>query len=301
MKTLNSKTILAAATLLLTVTFAKAQTPVHCCTVIEVTDGYYSDKVWMITEPGTSDGFDNGYDGYKFLNATTPAPQVFDKSIDGTFQVSSFPTIENNAFAFIAGEGTQYTFTFTHYDINYFYPGLYLVDLLKGDTIDVYAQGAKHTFTASKSDMQERFKFITKLPVVVPPVVVPPVVEPPVVVVPPVVVPPVVPEPEIVDPGIDPNDGSGSTVVDKKDKKDKKENKAKKVKVRAHNKKLIVENPNKQKANIKIVNARNGKVVKQVVVKPETNTTIETGTQSGQYVIQTTVEVDVSSTTVLMQ
>ena len=42
-------------------------------------------------------------------------------------------------------------------------------------------------------------------------------------------------------------------------------------------------------------------MVKQVVVKPETNTTIETGTQSGQYVIQTTVEVDVSSTTVLMQ
>ncbi|MFZ4582423.1 MAG: hypothetical protein ACOYM7_07215, partial [Paludibacter sp.] len=168
MKTLNSKTILAAATLLLNVSFAKAQTPVHCCTVIEVTDGYYSDKVWMITEPGTNDGFDNGYDGYKFLNATTPAPQIFDKSIDGTFQVSSFPTIENNAFAFIAGESTQYTFTFTHYDINYFYPGLYLIDLLKGDTIDVYAQGAKYTFAASKSDVQERFKFITKLPVVVP-------------------------------------------------------------------------------------------------------------------------------------
>lgn len=297
MKALNLKTSLGVAAILLSTSFIKAQTPVHCCTVIEVTDGTYSDKVWMITEPGTTDGFDNGWDGYKFLSTALYVPQIYDKSVDGNFQVSSFPTIENNSFAFRAGDATEYTMKFTHYDITYFYPGLYLVDLQNNDTTDVYANGATLKFTASKTDMAERFKFITKLPEK-PIVVVPPVVEPPVVVVPPTGGT----TPEIgTDPGTEPDANTATIGKDKKDKKDKKVNIAKKVKVRTHNKNIIVDNPNKAKATINVINARNGKIAKQIVVQPETTVTVDTNVQSGQYVIQTTVETDNSSTTVLMQ
>ena len=287
MKTLNPKTIFAAVAILLSASFAKAQTPVHTCTIIEVTDGYYSDKVWMITEPGTTDGFDNGWDGYKFLSSATYIPQIFDNTADGKFQVSSFPTLENNSFAFIPGSSAEYTMTFTHYDITYFYPGLYLVDLQTGDTVNVYSNLSTYKFAASKTDMVDRFKFITKLP------------EKPVVVIPPVVVPN---EDGVSDPGVDPDntDVIGDATKDKKDKKDKK-NKAKDVKIKANKKKLHVDNPNKAKAKIRVIEARSGKLVKQANVNAGETTTIDTNVKAGQYVIQTTVDSDYTSTTVLLQ
>jgi hypothetical protein len=306
MKTLNPKTIFAVVAILLTASFAKAQTPVHCCTIIEVTDGYYSDKVWMITEPGTTDGFDNGWDGYKFLSSATYIPQIFDNTADGKFQVSSFPTIENNSFAFMPGSSAEYTLKFTHYDVSFFYKGLYLVDLQSGDTVNVYANLSTYKFAASKTDMVDRFKFITKLPVkpvvVVPPVVEPPVVEPPVVV-PPVVeepvvvVPPVVEEPIVVDPEIDPD---GIDVIGNNDKKDKN-NKAKDVKVKAYKKTLTIINKNKVQANLKIIDARNGKLFKQITVAAKSTKVVETKAKAGFYIVQAVVEADVTSTTVLLQ
>lgn len=298
MKALNLKTTLTAMALFFTGIIAFAQTPVHCCTVIEVTDGNFNDKVWMITEPGTTDGFDNGWDGYKFLSKATYIPQIFDKTIDGNFQVSSFPTIENNSFAFMAGDATEYTFKFTHYDVSYFYPNLYLVDLLKGDTIDVYANLSTYKFSAAKTDMLERFKFIVKK------------VTAPVVVVPnPVVVPPTdtpLPDETVVDPGVEP--ATDPIIVDentndKKDKKNKhqKFNKATDVKIVASKKKLRIDNPNKKTAKMKVVNARTGKVVKEVIVAPESTVAVDVQTPSGPYVIQTTVETDTSSTTVLIE
>lgn len=164
MKALNFTQIVAVFMLLLIASFAKAQTPVHCCTVVEVTDGYFTDKVWMITEPGTTDGFDNGWDGYKFLNTTAGIPQICDRTIDGDFQVSSFPTIENNGFVFIPGVSTEYTLKFIHYDITYFYKGLYLVDMLTHDTVNVYTNLSTYKFKSTKADLVERFKFITKVP-----------------------------------------------------------------------------------------------------------------------------------------
>jgi hypothetical protein len=298
MKTLNPKTIFAVVAILLTASFAKAQTPVHCCTVIEVTDGYYSDKVWMITEPGTTDGFDNGWDGYKFLSTATYVPQIFDNTADGKFQVSSFPTIENNSFAFMSGSSAEYTMTFNHYDVSFFYKGLYLVDLQSGDTVDVYANLSTYKFAASPTDMLDRFKFITKLPekpvVVVPPVVVPPVVEEPV-----VVVPPVVEEPVVVDPGTEPGDTDmiGNTDTDKKDKT----NKAKKVKVKAFKKTLTITNNNKVSAKLNIIDARNGKLFKQITVAAKSTKVVDTKAKAGHYVVQTIVEADYTSTTVILQ
>lgn len=265
MKAQNFTHIIAVTVLLLTASFAKAQTPIHCCTVIEVTDGYFTDKVWMITEPGTTDGFDNGWDGYKFLNTTAGIPQIFDKTVDGNFQVSSFPSIENKGIGFLAGNATEYTFKFTHYDITYFYPGLFLVDLLKGDTIDVYANLSTYKFTASKADVADRFKFITKRDVK------------PVVVTPPVVIP------------------------DSKNGKNKNTNIDKKIKVFSSRRMLKIENPYKVEAKVRIVDARTGKLLGTYVVNPNSTISIGNETNSGPVIVESSTETDTSSTTVLIQ
>ncbi|MBP6610801.1 MAG: hypothetical protein KA206_06875 [Paludibacter sp.] len=263
MKALNFTPIITAAILFFAVSFAKAQTPVHCCTVIEVTDGYYTDKVWMITEPGTTDGFDNGWDGYKFINTTAGIPQIFDKTVDGDFQVSSFPSIENKNIGFLAGKATDYTFKFIHYDITYFYKGLFLVDLLTGDTIDVYANLSTYKFKASKTDVATRFKFVTKKS------------EKPVVVVPPVVTP------------------SESTSKNYTIKN--------KVKVFSSRRMLKVENPYKIEMTVKVVDARTGKLLGTYIVNSKSTVSIGDEEYSGPVIVETSAGAESTTTKVLVQ
>jgi len=265
MKALNFTQLITVIILLLTVTFAKAQTPIHCCTVIEVTDGYFTDKVWMITEPGTTDGFDNGWDGYKFLNTTAGIPQIFDKTVDGNFQVSSFPSIENKKIGFIPGNATDYTFKFTHYDITYFYPGLFLVDLLTGDTVDVYANLSTYKFKSTKADIADRFKFVTKR------------AEKPVVIVPPVVKP-------------DNNTGKNNNVTIET-----------KVKIYGSRRMLKIENPYKVDVKVRLIDARSGKLLGTYIVNSKSTVAIGNEVNSGPVIVETSTETDNSSTTVLIQ
>lgn len=306
MKTNDTFRLLVVISVLFFTLTAKAQTPDRCGTVIEVTDGFYFDKVWLLTHPTTTFGFDNGWDGYKFLRANALFPQIYDKTVDGNFQVSTFPNIDNKYFAFLPGAATAYTFTFLQYDTKHFYSEMHLVDLLTGDTVNVIENNSKYEFTAARGDMLERFKIIAKPVVVVKPIVVtpPPVVEEPVVVAPPVVeepvvvAPPVVEEPVVVVPVPDP-----IVVVDEKNKKDKKVkvNKAEQVKVTSHQKTIRFENPNRERAMIRIIDARNARVVKQVNIWGQSNESINTNLQKGQYIVQTTVEADNTSTTVLLR
>ncbi|MFW9596315.1 MAG: hypothetical protein ACMV0Y_00010 [Paludibacter sp.] len=280
----------------------KAQTPVHCCTVVEVTDGNYSDKLWMITEPGTTNGFDNGWDGYKFLSSATYIPQLYDKTVDGNFQVSSFPSIENKFFAFRPGSATQYTLKFTHYDITYFYPALYLVDVLKGDTVNVYENKSTYTFTASSTDVHERFKFITKLadkpvtPPSLPDTTEVPVINQDTL----IVIPPAGGEQEgLVDPsGSDPSEdemiGNNGPVL-------KKDNLAAKVSVYVKKSVMVCNNPNKQVASLKMINTRTGRVEKEIVVGAGAVTTTQLTKQKGLYLIQISVQLDVAATSILVQ
>ena len=75
MKAINLKSALAVIVLLLSTAFVAAQS--RTCTVIDVTDGYYTDRVWVFSVAGTTDGFDNGWDGYKFLSTSAPQPQIY--------------------------------------------------------------------------------------------------------------------------------------------------------------------------------------------------------------------------------
>lgn len=273
MKAINLKSILAVTVLLLSTAFVAAQS--RTCTVIDVTDGYYTDRVWVFSVPETTDAFDNGWDGYKFLSTDVPQPQIYYMGTDGNFQVSTTNDVHNDVIGFIPGNaGGQYTFTFTQYDLALTYQQLYLVDRVANVTVDITADGSTYTFTANAGDPADRFSLATSVVAVEDPVI---------------------DEPE-EDDVVTPNDPK-----DKKDKKGKKENKAKKVKVHAHGKRLMVHNPNKEKAKVKVYNVRTGKVIKETEIAAEGPTTIDTNTQSGAYVVSVAVETNVENTTVMLQ
>lgn len=274
-----------------------AETPVHCCTVVEVTDGTYNDKLWMITEPGTTDGFDNGWDGYKFISSATHIPQIYDKSVDGNFQVSSFPSIDNKVFAFLPGNATNYKLNFNHYDITYFYTALYLVDMLKGDTIDIYANKSGYSFTAAKGDMLLRFKFITKLPEK--PVTTPDVTT--------TVLPPIPQDTMIVIPtGGAKQDGIISltklTTTGKSEiNSEQIKNKAELVKVTALSNTLKVSNRSLDIARLQLINAMTGQVLTEVNVESGTEREIGLNGRKGVFIIRTFVAKYSAVNSVLIQ
>lgn len=271
MKTLNIKSILTIVALLFAA-LTNAATPSHCATVIEVSDGYYTDKLWMITEPGTTDGFDNGWDGYKFLSSASYIPQIYDNTVDGKFQVSSFPTINNNTFHFLPGTATLYKITFTHYDINYFYDALYIVDLIAGDTIDIFENQSSFKFTATKSDLVERFKFITSL------------------------------KPQNVSSDSETDNTTtdkGVTTGNKQQQSDL--NRAKNIQFSVINRNLQIQNPNNAKATVSIVEAASGRILNQLGVNAGEIKILDTKFSTGLYVVSTTVETDNATKTILIK
>ena len=198
MKAINLKSILAVTVLLLSTAFVAAQS--RTCTVIDVTDGYYTDRVWVFSVAGTTDGFDNGWDGYKFLSTNAPQPQIYYMGTDGNFQVATTNDVHNDVIGFIPGNaGGQYTFTFTQYDLALTYQQLYLVDRIANVTVDITADGSTYTFTANAGDPADRFSLATSVVAVEDPVIDEPEEE----------------EDDVVTPN-DPKD--------KKDKKDKSHN-----------------------------------------------------------------------------
>lgn len=286
MKTFNLKSTIVILSLILSVAFVNAQDQ-KTCTVIDVNGGVYFDRTWLFTIPGTTQAFDNGWDGYKFLTTSSVVPQIYVAGTDGNFQVGTVGNANNTVIGFIPGEATEYTLTFTHTDLAYSYQQLFLYDKIANKTVDIYAQGSTYSFTASASDIKERFIILTTVAQTPGDNTTPQDTT--------VVTP---------DPGTGndtANQNNGKDKKDKKDKKECKENKAKNVKVYSYHKKIMVSNPNKQKGRIKVINARTGKVVSDIPVAAETTTTIDTNTQAGTYVIVTTVDVDTTNTTIFLE
>ncbi len=274
------------------------------CTIIDVYGRRYSDRMWLITYPGTTPGFDNGWDGTKMFGSPL-TPQIFAIGSDYNYQISTSASVHEAVIGFIPGEDSEYTLLFSHYDISFYYQQLYLVDLLENKTIDIYANGFEYKFTSQASDPRARFKVLTSLPQVEPvipeePVVEEPVIEEPVVVTPeePVVEEPVVvipEEPVVEEPVVTPEDPKG-----KKDPKDKKDKKDKKLKVVTSGKTIVVDNPSKHKGHLKVMNATTGKLVKNLQFNADGITTLSTDIASGLYIVNGVTEDEAVTTTIVV-
>lgn len=225
------------------------------CTVVEVSGNGYTDKVWLFSVAGTTEGFDNGWDGYKFIS-NTPAPQIYVASPDGKFQVSTSANIHQQVLGFIPGEAETYTMTFTHTDLSLTYTSLYIYDKVTGKSTDIFAQGSTYTFNANTGDPKDRFVMLTSIS----------------------------------------NNNSNKSA-----ERNTKENKAKKVKVFSNNHTFSVNNPNTEKAIIRIFNAQNGSFVTEQTIQAESNLCIDSHSERGAYVVAIVVENDIYNSTVLLQ
>ena len=130
-------------------------------TIIDVKGTKTVDRLWLITQPGCSRTFDNGWDGSKFIGSAI-SPQIYAIEPDGKYQVNSVADINDTQIGFQAGEDTEYTMTFKHTNIKSNYAGVYLVDMLENKTIDVTESGSTYTFTASSTQDEKRFKMVAR-------------------------------------------------------------------------------------------------------------------------------------------
>lgn len=134
------------------------------CTRIDVKGANFGDRMWIFTEPTCTKGFDNGWDGYKEERIGTAVPKLYAKEASGNYQVNSVDNINNSVLGFVAGTGTDYTFTFTHQNIESVYPKLYLFDTFTGNYTNITQSGTQYSFASSNTlDTESRFKIVTAI------------------------------------------------------------------------------------------------------------------------------------------
>lgn len=234
--------------------FVAAQETAKTCTVVDVAGGSYYDRLWLFTVEETTDGFDNGWDGYKFLKTICSAPQIYAVTVSGNLQVSTVSNVNDKVIGFIPGDATDYKLTFSHTKLSDSYQQLYLIDRLTGKITDVYAEGSVYNFSAKKGDIIERFVLVTSS---------------------------------------NQQDAFGEVKND--------DNKAKNVKVYSVGSKLYVDNHNNQKAVLKIVNVRNGKIEKCLDVDSESFMSFDTNLELGAYIVCVVLDNAMANTTVILQ
>jgi len=128
---------------------------------IDVKGSRFSDRMWIFSEPTCTRGFDNGWDGEKFLGSAL-APQLYAMEADGDYQVNSVDDINGTELGFLAGEDSIYTLTFTHENMEMQYPAVYLLDLETNITTDIAQSGTTYSFASrSTASPVKRFKIVT--------------------------------------------------------------------------------------------------------------------------------------------
>jgi hypothetical protein len=122
----------------------------------------YGDRVWLIDEPGTTHGFDNGWDGYKLFGAVG-TPKLFAMEKDANYQISTADDFNNTYLGFQAGVDMEDTLTFKSENVATRYSGIYLVDLVENKVIDIATSGTQYTFkTEATPSPVKRFKIVTQ-------------------------------------------------------------------------------------------------------------------------------------------
>jgi hypothetical protein len=126
------------------------------------------DCMWLINQPGTTRGFDNGWDGYK-LSGTLGTPQLFAWEDSGNYQVSTSSDMSNTYLGFQAGLDLEDTLTFYSENLLTQYAGIYLEDLIANKVIDISTSGTQYAFvTDSTAAPVKRFMIVTNPTAVVP-------------------------------------------------------------------------------------------------------------------------------------
>lgn len=131
-------------------------------TRIDLAGSRYADCLWIFTDSACTRKFDNGWDGYKMKGSPSNL-QLYATEADGDYQIDAVKDINETYLSFQAGQDTVFTLTFTNKNLETRYAGIYLVDLVTNQMVDVSASGSEYQFKAQNTpEPVIRFKIITK-------------------------------------------------------------------------------------------------------------------------------------------
>lgn len=121
-----------------------------------------SDVMFMFETPNTTDGFDNGYDGYKLGADRLSSAILFADTKDGKLQVSTTPSIVGQVISFRSNGDGEYRLTLIPSNLQH-YGDLQLLDLAENKYIPLLSSDTTvYNFTAAGSNKIERRFMIVK-------------------------------------------------------------------------------------------------------------------------------------------
>ena len=107
------------------------------------------DNLWLFSQPGTSDKFDNGWDGRKFLSPNNAS--IYTNTPDGLMQVHTTDNLLGTHIYFVGNNDPEYTLTIKKTNLESQYQDMYLVDFVTNKVIPLDKEVVTYTFTASNN------------------------------------------------------------------------------------------------------------------------------------------------------
>lgn len=109
------------------------------------------DNVWLLEREGTTEGFDNGWDGKKFFGTSTAF--IFAPTSDGPMQVSTKNTIDGSVLSFVPNNDTDYILTLKKLNVDS-YKSLHLIDLQNRTVTPLTQHVTSYRFRAKNNGME---------------------------------------------------------------------------------------------------------------------------------------------------
>jgi CshA-type fibril repeat protein len=104
------------------------------------------DRAWLFSQEGTSDKFDNGWDGTKYFG--TPTAFIYSESPFGKLQVNTSNTIDKKILSILPNRDTAYELILDKTNLEE-YEDLHLIDLVERKAISLNDERTVYNFTAN--------------------------------------------------------------------------------------------------------------------------------------------------------
>lgn len=119
------------------------------------------DRLWLIEQAGTTERFDNGWDGRKFFG--TPTAFIYTQTPDGNMQVSANSSIDGTVITHYANGDSQYVLRLKRHNMDN--TPLYLLDLKTRSYTELSNEETVYSFTAHEPNVStKRFMIVSVLP-----------------------------------------------------------------------------------------------------------------------------------------
>lgn len=127
---------------------------------VQLTSKSTVDNLWFFSQPGTSENYDNGWDGRKYFG--TPTAFIFSETPDGPMQVNTSETIDGNVISFYPNGDKEYTFAIVKSNLDN-YRDLHLVDIATKNIVSLHNDTTMYRFTSNVANkINKRFVIVNK-------------------------------------------------------------------------------------------------------------------------------------------